>query len=398
MRPLTHAGAGMFIATLAALPATAQEALLPSSSWGTAPVFSAWHFSTPVKQPDGAISSVTQFALPLRARTVVGGKWNLDVSGAMSTSSVTLDNNGTSTSLTLTGLTDVRVRATGAIAGDRVLLTAGVNLPTGTTGLDRDQTTVLQTIGSPSLRMPVAGLGVGPGATIGLIAARESGPWSLAAGASLEGRAEYTPIELSLSSGTSLTKVSPGKSLHLTLGGDRPISQGRLSLLVVTDAYTGDQITTGAEGSTTTTKYKLGPQVTALSRMDLALPGWREAGTNVAFRYRSQFTDAAGTSIAGSSGSYLDASFNGIRGGSAGRALVLGVDARYQSGLSFTDALVGAGVEAVGVTVGVELPGTSRVVRLAARGQVGHFTTQTSSTNGMGLSLIAAIAARREAR
>jgi hypothetical protein len=378
--------------------AGAQESLLPSTSWGAAPTFTAWHFGTPIKQSEGSLTDVMQFAVPLRWRTVIGERWNIDVSGAAATSSISLQDGGTTKTLSLNGLTDLKVRATGAVAGDRVLFTGGVNLPTGTTGLNGDQTSVLSVIGAPGLRMPVAGLGLGPGATAGLVAAKESGDWALAAGGSLEVRTEYTLVQLALANGTSLTKVTPGTALHATLGADRPMGEGHFGLLVVSDVFTQDQITTGAPGSTSTTKYKLGPQVTAVSRMDFAAPGWRESGANVALRYRSEFADATGKSVSGSSGMYLDGSLTGIRGGATGRGIVLGADARYQSGLTFTDALVGAAVSAVGATVGVEIPTTSSVMRIAARGQFGQFNTGTTSSTGMGLSVVFALAARREAR
>jgi hypothetical protein len=300
--------------------------------------------------------------------------------------------------LSLNGLTDARLRVTGAVADGRVLLTGGVNLPMGTTGLDADQTTVLQAVGSPALHMPIGGLGIGPGGTLGLIAGREAGVWALALGASLEARSEYTPMELSLANGTNLTKVAPGTAMHLTFGGDRPAGDGRFALLLVGDVYTNDQITTGPAGSATTAKYTLGPQFTAVSRLDFAVSGWREAGANVALRHRTDFRDGSGAGVAGSSATYLDGSLTGIRGGSGGRGLVLGLDGRHQSGFTSTDALVGASVNAAGATLGVEVPAGGTVLRLAARGQYGQFKTRTASSNGIGLSLVGVIAARRGAQ
>ncbi|MFI5244466.1 MAG: hypothetical protein ACHQQR_04515 [Gemmatimonadales bacterium] len=407
--------AGVALAALAALAALldapsafAQETLLPNSSWGGAPVFSTWHFSTPIAQSAGAVSDVQQFAVPLRVRTVLGGRWTLDVSGAAAASTVTLQGGGTngahptmsgSTSLTLNGLTDVRVRVSGSLADDRILVTGGLNLPVGTTGLDADQTSALQAVGAPALHMPVGALGMGPGVTLGIVGARESGPWALALGASLEERTEYTPIELALASGTSLTKVSPGTALHLTFGADRAVGEHRLGLLLVADAYAKDRVTVGlGGGGTASSDYTLGPQVSAIGSLDLSAPGWRDANGSVALRYRSAFSDASGATVSGSSGTYLEAAVSGVRGAATGRGIILGLDARYHSGLSFTSALVGAAATAAGVTVGVELPSTAMTTRLALHGQFGHFSTGTSSSNGIGLALVCAIAARREAR
>lgn len=378
--------------------AEAQETLLPSSSWGTSPVFTTWHFSSGITENGLSVTDVRQLAVPLRFRTVLGDRWTFDVSGAATGSSVSAKSGDTVRTLSLNGLTDLRMRVSGAVIGDGVVATAGVNVPTGATRLNGDQATVLQTIGAPALRMPISSLGMGPGATVGLIAAQEAGSWALAAGASLEARSEYTPIDLTLASGSSPTKIAPGKALHLTLGGDRALPSGHFAVLLVGDAYTSDQITTGATPSTS--NYKLGPQATGVMRLDVAPDGWREVGTNVAVRYRSQYTDGTGAQVAGSSATYVDASMSGIKGGARGVGVILGMDARFQTGFTAADGLVGAGVGAGGLTLGLEFPGTKTVFRIAARGQAGALKLPNADgvTMGTGFSIVAAIGARGEAR
>ena len=373
----------------------AQEALLPTSSWGAVPLFATWHFATPIAQTAGAVSDVQQLALPFRAQFNVTDQWVVDLSGAASSSSVRLVSGGATQTLTMSGLSDLRVRLSGPIIGDAVRLTAGVNLPTGTTGLSADGMTVLQTIAAPALEMPVGALGLGFGGTLGLVAAREAGSWALAIGASAETRRAYTPIDLALTSGPAVTTLTPGNALHLTLGATRALGDDRLALLVVADAYQKDELTTGAgSGPSTQVAYTLGPQVSALGQLEVALPGWRQAGGSLAVRYRSPFSDATGASVSGSGGTYVEAAFTGVRGGATGPALILGADARYHTGLPFTSALVGAAVSAVGATVGMELPAGATVVRLAARAQYAHFDTGATQSNGVGLSLVAAFAAR----
>ncbi|HXT18214.1 MAG TPA: hypothetical protein VN706_21465 [Gemmatimonadaceae bacterium] len=381
----------------AVLPA--QESLLPSASWGLAPVVTAWHFSTPLAQSAGGVTDVQQFALPLRARAVFNERWTFDVTGAAARTSVSTKNGDSTQSLTLSGLTDVKLRMSGSFNDDRLLLTGGLNLPTGTTGLNGEQTDVLQVIGAPALGMPVNALGIGTGVTLGAVQAIESGDWSFALGGSVEQRTEYTPIALALASGQSLTKVTPGTAVHLSLGSDRPVGDNRLAMLVVADVFSKDKLLlTTPDATNTSSDYTLGPQVTGLARYDLAVPGWRSASGTMSLRYRSAFTDQSGSKVSGSAGSYLEGSLQGIRGGSIGTGLILGVDARYHTGLSFTDALVGTAVRAGGVTLGVDLPSRTLVSRIALHGQYGQFNTGTSSTNGMGLSLVWAIAARQEAR
>src|SRR5262249_59011321 len=102
-----------------------------------------------------------------------------------------------------------------------LVCTGGGNLPVGTTRLNSDQTTVLQTVGAPALHMPVGAYGTGTGGTLGLIGVADAVGWVLALGASVEQRTEYTPIALAISGGSSETKLTPGTAAHGSLGGDR---------------------------------------------------------------------------------------------------------------------------------------------------------------------------------
>ena len=176
----------------------AQGSIAPSAEWRATPVFAMWHFGTAVTQPAGDLTDVRQVAVPLNTRFQLQRRWTVDVGGAVSSSTVSLTTSGTKRTLSLSGLSDLNVRLTGPLKGDALLLTAGVNIPTGSTELDGDATTVLQTVAAPALAMPVGALGLGFGGTVGVLGAREFGNWALALGASLEQRTEYTPVALAL--------------------------------------------------------------------------------------------------------------------------------------------------------------------------------------------------------
>ena len=85
----------------------AQESLLPSASWGLAPIASLWHFATPIAQAAGAVTDVQQIALPFRVRAQFGSNWSLDLSGAGASSTIRIKSSaGTDTRLlTLSGAT-----------------------------------------------------------------------------------------------------------------------------------------------------------------------------------------------------------------------------------------------------------------------------------------------------
>lgn len=402
MRSLSNARALALVAlaVAAGTPAvlTAQGALAPTAEWRGAPVFTSWSFGTAVEQSAGDVSAVRQFAVPLRARFRIRDRWSVDVAGAVSSSTVTLKTGTTNRSLSLSGLSDLNVRLTGPLIGDAILLTAGLNVPTGSTELGADATAVVQAIAAPGLSMPVSALGLGLGGTLGILGAREVGPWAVALGASVEQRTEYTPIALALSSGQSRTTLAPGMATHLSLGADRSIGSKRLALVVVGDLYAEDGLTLAAGSASSTSNYSLGPQVSAIGRLDFAKDGWRETALNASVRMRSEFTDASGTKVTGSGGSYLEGSIGGVRGGPAQRGLILGADARWHSGLEFTSALVGASVAAGGATIGVDWPFAQASIRVALRGQFGTINTGSGSSSMTGLQLSGSIGARGGAR
>ena len=401
------AAAATLAAGTLAESARAQEALLPRTGWGMAVGISAWHFTTAIPQASGAVANIAEVAVPFRVRAV-RGRWNFDLSGAGAFGAVHLTANtgdggaqgapdAEDRVVTIAGPTDIKLRLTGPVVGDNTLVTVGFNLPTGKVGLSSDETAALQAIGAPAMRMPVGAFGTGAGATFGAIHVVQGEEWALAFGASVEQRTEYSPIAIALAAGKAETSVKPGTAAHVTVGYDRPLGEGRWSLLFVGDVYSKDQLTASGGGQTeATSAYTLGPQFTVSSSMQFAASRWREAAFGAAARVRSEFSDAAGAQVSGSNGTYLEASIGGVRGGSSGAGLIVGADARWQSGLSFTDALVGAASTAAGVTLGIERAGSHTLTRWTLHGQYGTFDTGRASTTGMGVTLGLSIAARRE--
>jgi hypothetical protein len=409
---LLACAAPVLVAPLGA-PLAAQEALLPSTGGGVGMALSGWHFSTPLPQSSGKLVDIAEFAIPFRVRTVFG-RWSLDLSGAGAVGAVHFtpsagqqkqndqtegDDRFGERLVTIYGPTDLKLRMTGPVIGDNTLVTVGLNLPTGKVGLNADETSALQAIGAPAVGMPVGAFGTGAGATFGLIRAFQGDEWAVAVGGSIEQRTEYSPIALLLSSGTAKTNVTPGTAAHVTLGFDRPLGENRLSALLVGDVFSKDLVRLDdGSGTESRSDFTLGPQVTATTRIDLAASRWRESALNVAVRMRSAFSDASGSKVSGSAGTYLEASIGGVRGGADGTGLVVAADARWHSGLEFTDALVGAAVTAVGMTVGWDTQRARSATRFVLHAQFGTFDTGSATTTGFGGSLGFSIGARREAR
>ncbi|MCC7195382.1 MAG: hypothetical protein IT356_07495 [Gemmatimonadaceae bacterium] len=401
---MNAARAGLALACVVALPASggAQESLLPSTGWGAAAGLGAWHFSTPIPQAAGSVADVAELAVPFRVRTLLG-RWTFDLSGAGAVGAAHLSTGqggtgaGEDRVIRIAGVTDMKLRLTGPLGLAGYTITGGVNIPTGKTGLDADEAGALQVVGAPALRMPVGAFGMGSGATLGLLRAFEGDDWALALGGSFEQRTEYSPIALALAAGKAETRVAPGAAVHVTAGFDRALGEGRWSLLAVGDFFAKDHVRfTGGAGSGT--DYTLGPQLTLTSQIALAAAGWREASFDAGVRVRSEFADETGAKVSGSSGTYLEASLGGVRGGALGSGLVVGLDGRWHSGLRFTDALVGAAVTAGGLTLGYERAGDAMLSRFTVRGQYGTFDTGAARATGFGVTVGLSVAARRDAR
>lgn len=393
-------GAGIGAALAIARPAGAQEALLGTTTTGSAVTYAAWNFDTPVPQGSRRVRGLAQAAAPLAFRVNTASGWAFEARGAVAWSHVNVDSGATRSSLVVAGLTDVKLRVSHPVADGRVLVTAGVNLPTGTAALNAGQTAALQVIAAPGFQMPVAALGLGPGATAGLLRAFEWNEWAVALGTSAELRSEYTAVELALASGTSRTIITPGAAFHFTMGADRSVGPHRIAVQVVGDAFTSDRVVVDlATGTRASTTYALGPQFAASSRIDLSAPAWRSAAVDVTVRHRTAFRDAEHRVVPGSAGTYFEAAISGIRGGPTGPALILAADARYHTGLPFTDALVGAKTTAIGVTIGVEVPSSARTTwRLSARPQYGAFDTGRARSSGYGVVAMATLSSGTVAR
>jgi hypothetical protein len=399
MKPST---AALIAVAVASSTLGAQDALLPSTGWGTGIGISAWNFSTPIPQAAGNLQAVAQVAIPFRVRAVFG-RWSMDLSGAGAAGAALFKQESSGGSegeeelsvASLFGPTDLKLRLTGPIVGDNFVATLGLNIPTGKVGMTGEETNALQAIAAPALRMPVASFGTGAGATLGVIRAFQMTNWALALGLSAEQRTEYSPIAIAFSSGTSETKITPGMAFHFTGALDRSLGEHRLGIVLSADQFAKDAVQIDELDATS---YQLGPQVAIGGKLEIGSSRWRSSELNLSYRLRGAFADDAGNKVEGSSGTYLEASLGGVLGREGRTGLILGTDFRMHSGLEFTDALVGAATTAFGASIGWESPRERSVFRFVLRGQYGTFDTGSAKSNGMGVSLGMSVSSRREAQ
>ncbi len=138
----------------------------------------------------------------------------------------------------LNGLTDTRLGASYLFAGETMLATAGVNLPTGKTELDEEGLAVAQIIPLHSLGLRTTYFGGGLDLSAGLSAAFPMNDWVFGVGAGFVHTGTFKPVQNS-------DDYNPGDEISLTVGFDRSFDEESKLLadftytLYTTDTFQG---------------------------------------------------------------------------------------------------------------------------------------------------------------
>lgn len=373
---------------LAATPAgalSAQDRLLSTGAAGVGVTFETVRFSgdglkqAPLTGSDSIrVRGLQQMAIPVTVAVPLGAAWTVDMQAAWSSSRLTYaGSNGREQTASLSGPTDVRIRATGRLFNDALTLTAGLNAPTGKTELTAKELTVLRAAAAPALGLGAPPVGAGPSGTMGLVLARQIAGWAVAVGASYEVRGTYQPIA-ALTAGAPSTDFRPGNVVRGSLGLDRLVGAHRLSLTSAVDVYSDDVLQSPGITKPIAT-IKLGPVVTTDVQLQLAAPRVKELVLWVSNRYRTSY-ERDGKSVAGTSGTYFD---GGVRTSvpltGATDLLVTG-DTRWHSGLAINQGLATSGVVSGGATLGLVHRAGSLSLQPYVRAQAGSLRSRVSGT------------------
>ena len=242
------------------------------------PQFVSYSFSPPLNE------KISQLAIPIFTAVPVMRALTIDVgtSYAMTTyERTTLDGSGARTTVTseMNGLTDTQVRATYTVGQDMLVLTAGVNVPTGSATVAPSELAAATVIGSDFLSFPVSGFGSGLGMTGGLAFARPMGSWNFGFGASMRYAGEYEPFETA--AGTP-AKFQPGPEYRVRTGIDHPFGTGRIAFGVTYSKFGDDKANA--------TSYSTGDRYIGTFSMSSSLAGGAEWMLNVWNLYRSSGT------------------------------------------------------------------------------------------------------------
>jgi hypothetical protein len=194
---------------------------------------------------NGAKKTISQLVTPLAIVIPVGDRFSFDVATAWARSRVETRGD-TSSPSAVSGLTDTQLRGSYVFGNDAVILTAGLNLPTGQSTANAKQFLAAQNISNDFLLFPIGTMGAGFGATGGIALARPIGAWNLGIGGSYRHSADFAPFEYN---DGQKAHYQPGNELRTRIGVDRSFGSSS-AMLGATYSSFGDDRSAGATFNT----------------------------------------------------------------------------------------------------------------------------------------------------
>jgi hypothetical protein len=191
-----------------------------------APQFMQYQLKSPTNE------TISELAIPVFVRIPFGSSFTFDVGTSYARARVT----STGAVSEISGLTDTQLRGNLTLGSDFVVLTGGVNLPTGRSSVTLDEMTAAGRIGSDFLAFPISNMGTGFAFTGGLAVARPLGDWNLGFGGAVRRSAAYHPFNVA---GQDL-RFQPGDEYRARIGVDHPFGYGRISLGLTYSAFGSD--------------------------------------------------------------------------------------------------------------------------------------------------------------
>jgi len=234
MRRHTVSAAGSLLAIVAVLAA---PAAVRAQDPTRARIISGAEFYSISFDAGTGTKSVREMIVPIGLVLPVSQRLTFDI-GTYAVSVEREDENGTTA--TISGVTDVMVRAGYQIKPDFATLTFGLSLPTGQGTLTRDQLLAAGTVASDLIPFPVTSFGAGLTATTGLAIAVPAGSWAIGLAGSYRYNASYDPIAPDANDPNPPT-LTPGSEFRVRLGADRLVGQGRLMMGVTYSTFSQDE-------------------------------------------------------------------------------------------------------------------------------------------------------------
>ena len=216
---------------------------------------------------DGVQKDISQVVTPLAVILPIGDRFSVDVATAYARSYVRTSGVRAST---IAGLTDTQLRASYTFGEDAVVLTAGVNLPTGRATADSAQFAAAEHIANDFLLFPIGTMGSGLAATGGVAVARPVGDWNLGAGVGFRHSTDYSPYQYG---DGQKAHYQPGDEWRARLGVDRTFGASRATLGATFSSF-GDDRAAGAAFNTGNRVVLQGGYETTVRNVGYTLNVW----------------------------------------------------------------------------------------------------------------------------
>lgn len=370
-------GWGMLLAGLMAAgqaPAHAQDRLVGAGRLSTGVMAEGMRFKGLLRLDQGTagdsvvVRELGQLLLPVSAVMPLGPSWTLDLSTHYTATAVTVEAGGQARRTHLAGPGDVRLRVVGRVRDEAVLVTAGLNLPSGMARLTPDGVDALRVGAAPMLGLGSPPATSGAGGTLGVVLARSIKGWAVAAGSSYEQRGRFQPVAARLL-GTTPESFTPGGAVRATLGADRLLGAHRLMVNAAANLFLDDILTAPEAGATS--RVRPGEVLSLDAELQLAVPGLRETALWGSVRRRGAFA-RNGVPLAGSQALYVDGGWRGSVPVQAGLDVVTALDVRWQSGMLVNPGVLTMGGTAATGTLGLSWRHRGRALEPFVRAQGGN--------------------------
>jgi hypothetical protein len=223
-------------------------------------------------------TTITELSIPLFVSIPVRDALTIDVGSAFLRARVEQTSSGPKKTSEISGPTDTQIRANYSIGTDFVVVTAGVNVPTGSATVTAQEQLAAGLIGSDFLGFPISNMGTGFGGTAGIAVARPLGEWSLGFGASMRHSASYEPFE---ATGAATLHYQPGDEYRGRIGLDHPFGTGRFTVGLTYSKFGNDDLA-GSVYNTGDRYLTQAALSNTVGRGDLVLSMWnlfRTSGT-----------------------------------------------------------------------------------------------------------------------
>jgi hypothetical protein len=191
-----------------------------------------------IKSPSNL--TISEFSVPLFATIPVAPRFGFDIGSSYANAHVEQTSGTTKTTSDISGLTDTQIRANLVLGNDFVIITGGLNLPTGQSRVVPEQQAAASLIGSDFLAFPISNMGTGFGGTGGVAIAQPVGAWNLGFGLSMRQSAGYEPF--GNAGGTAALRYQPGAEYRGRIGLERPVGTGRFMVGLTYSKFGDDDL------------------------------------------------------------------------------------------------------------------------------------------------------------